>query len=275
MRYYKVCGLTIAADILPGPFSSFEITMNKIHEEIACDMTLLISQQPLSTETAIHKYEKVNYFNIFAMPDGSWIYEYRADSSLLWVDSSYTKMVIDPNDSPARDAISHLVSLAIQCRLVSEGIITIHAACVAKDGKAVAFTAASGTGKSTRANVWKEHLGYSWISGDRPCLDVANGLVYGAPWDGKEQIWTPDSAQICAVCEIVRSKETKREYFTESEAFAILAKQLFVPMWDSTLGATALILLKKLIRTNRVYRLYCDMTPEAAAESELLIFKDI
>ena len=66
----------------------------------------------------------------------------------------------------------------------------LHAAVVMVDGVAYAFSAKSGTGKSTHMRLWRRALGPRVIpiNGDKPILRFQNGTLYayGTPWAGKE-----------------------------------------------------------------------------------------
>lgn len=266
MKFYQIGIVALAAPALPAAFAPFEMEIDR-----EAMMHLTIQETPISIPEGAMKHESVNVFHIYAPPDGNWIYEYIKDSSRLWVDSDYSSMVYSGSAPGNGDAMTDLVRLAVQCRLLKEGTLTLHAACVEKDGKAILFSAASGTGKSTRAIHWVESLGASWISGDRPCIDVSGGMVISGPWDGKEQIFCPKQVPLGYVCEVRRAPFTRVRRLTMKQAYDFLIGQLFVPMWDTELAAQALALLRRLIREKGVYRVFCDQTLQAARETEEIL----
>ena len=69
--------------------------------------------------------------------------------------------------------------------LFHQGIV-IHAAAIECEGKGIVFSAPSGTGKSTQANLWKVHKKAKILNGDRPVIRVPEerSYVYGTPWSG-------------------------------------------------------------------------------------------
>lgn len=263
MKLYQIGSIALAAPVLPAPFAPFAV-----EPDLDATMHLTMNETPISIPEGTLKHENVNMFHVYALPDGNWIYEYKEDGSRLWVDSSYSAMEYSGSALGNGDALTELIRLAVQCRLLKEGTLTLHAACVEQDGKAFIFSAASGTGKSTRAIHWVESLGASWISGDRPCIDVTGGMVISGPWDGKERIFCPKQVPLGYLCEVRRAPFTRVRRLTERQAFDFLIGQLFVPMWDTELAAIAMALLRRLIRKKGVFRLFCDQTLQAAKETE-------
>ena len=69
--------------------------------------------------------------------------------------------------------------------LCCDGIV-IHSSAIELDGNGILFSAPSGTGKSTQANLWREHKGAVVLNGDRPALRTLDGsvYVYGTLWSG-------------------------------------------------------------------------------------------
>lgn len=262
MKLYQIGSVALTAPVLPAPFAPFAVETDQ-----EATMQLSMKEAPISIPNEAVKHENVNMFRVYALPDRNWIYEYKEDGSRLWVDSSYSSMEYSGTAPESGNAMTNLVRLAVQCRLLKEGTLTLHAACVEQDGKAIVLSAASGTGKSTRAIHWVESLGASWISGDRPSLNVARGMVISGPWDGKEQIFSSRQVPLGYLCEVRRAPFTKVRRLTAKQAYDFLITQLFVPMWDTELAFNALTLLRRLIRENGCYRLFCDQTLQAAKET--------
>ena len=262
----RICDLILETDLVPLPYEAFEVS-----EESEPVMKMKASTGPISVENATEVFKNVYHFNIYAFSDGHWVYEFRADGSRMRVETDFSHFEYCLAEQSHPEAFAFLTDLAVQCRLLIEGVITVHAACVAKNHRAVAFSAESGTGKSTRARLWIEHLGYEWVVGDRPCIRISDDKVFGVPWDGKEQIFKPGEMNLAALCEIRRSQDTYGEVLDEGEAFKFLMTQLFIPMWDPSLSAIAMSLLKKYVKTHRVLRLYCDITTDSVLKAEEIL----
>ena len=80
--------------------------------------------------------------------------------------------------------------------MIDFGIILMHGAAVAVDGKAYIFLARSGVGKTTHIQNWMKVIPVTVVvNGDKPLIDAHAKLVYGTPWCGKESYNTNMSAE--------------------------------------------------------------------------------
>lgn len=88
--------------------------------------------------------------------------------------------------------------------LFDEGILVFHGVLVLMDNEGFLFTAPSGTGKSTHADLWLRNFPgqASIINGDKPLLKIKEDGVYayGSPWNGKEDIGINAAAKLKAIC---------------------------------------------------------------------------
>ena len=145
--------------------------------------------------------------------------------------------------------------------------VLFHGSALAADGTAYLFTARSGTGKSTHARLWREALGdrVVMINDDKPLLRIAEtgAAVYGTPWDGKHHLSGNLSAPLKAVCILERSPVNRIARISPREAYAFLLQQCYRPADAGAMGKT-LALLDRLTRVTELFRLGCNMDPEAA-----------
>ena len=151
--------------------------------------------------------------------------------------------------------------------LTAHDVLLLHGSALSMDGQAYIFTAASGTGKSTHARLWRENFKdrVTMINDDKPLLRLQNDkvLVYGTPWDGKHRLSTNTSAPVRALACLVRDKENSVRPLTKAEGFQILLKH---SLWPDRAEdrIKVLALQKKLIEKICFYELRCNMLPEAA-----------
>ena len=142
-----------------------------------------------------------------------------------------------------------------------------HGSAVAVDGAAYLFTARSGTGKSTHTRLWREMLGDRavMVNDDKPLIRLTEdgAVVYGTPWNGKHRLGTNISVPLKAVCILERAKQNTIRAITREEAFPMLIQQSYRPLDPAALAKT-LSLVDRLSRTVSLYRLGCNMDPEAA-----------
>ena len=152
-------------------------------------------------------------------------------------------------------------------KMVEYDVILFHGAAVAVNGKCYLFTAPSGTGKTTHSRLWLERLPQAYIlNGDKPFLKVTeegNVLVCGVPWRGKEGMGRNEILPLEAICVLERSPENWIEPAEPQDVISKLIRQIHVPD-GLTASVKVMQLLDRICRKVRLYRLGCNMEPEAA-----------
>ncbi|MDD6619784.1 MAG: hypothetical protein PUE75_01655 [Eubacteriales bacterium] len=95
--------------------------------------------------------------------------------------------------------------------LIKYNGILLHSSCVVVDDKAYAFSADSGTGKSTHTELWLKHFGDRAyiLNDDKPAIRLIDGRVYacGTPWSGKYDYSVPKNVELAGICFLERSEE--------------------------------------------------------------------
>lgn len=207
---------------------------------------------------------------VYRDAQGDWQYRLRQSDApaALKVSPDYRHMEKQLDGVREEDVENYrfLLRTAFECRFCHDGIVSLHAACVEKDGFAVAFTGRSGMGKSTRARAWVNGLGARWISGDRPAVRIEKqgATACGVPWDGKEQIFRNAEVSLKCILDVRRSPVNYIRKLSTAQARQLLVQQTFIPMWDTDTAALALANVRRLIRQVPVYRVFCGMTEEDA-----------
>ncbi len=168
----------------------------------------------------------------------------------------------------------YLESLAIYRKiaenLASEDCMLIHAAVLEYDGRAYAFAAKSGTGKTTHISLWEKAFGdkVRIINGDKPLIrrimrgDKAEFIVYGTPWCGKERKNINMSAPLAGFCLLERSENNFIKPAGEA-AVPFLMGQMFFKKDIEYLGAL-MSFVDSLVTNIPIYRLGVNMDIEAA-----------
>lgn len=146
----------------------------------------------------------------------------------------------------------------------------LHASAVVVDGKAYLFSAHSGTGKSTHTKLWLQEFGDRAyiLNDDKPALRLHDGVwyAYGTPWSGKHDISVNIGVPVAGIAMLERSEGNAIEPFYGTEAILSILAQVNRPK-DSAFRAHLLELLDKLIGGVPVWRLQCNMEPEAVKVS--------
>ena len=166
---------------------------------------------------------------------------------------------------------AYLETLALYRKIAEKmadfGTILFHGSTIMLDGEAYIFTAKSGTGKSTHTRLWREVFGDRavMINDDKPLISFKDGkpVVYGTPWCGKHGLGKNISAPVKAICLLTRGESN-----TIAKISAPLAMpELFMQTYrfsDSEGMKRVLATLDSLINSVGIYRLACNMNPEAA-----------
>ena len=151
--------------------------------------------------------------------------------------------------------------------IAKRGAMLFHAAVIEMDGRGYAFTAPSGTGKSTHISLWRRAFGerVHIINGDKPILREKNGVftAYGTPWCGKEGWGRNASAPLLGVCFLHRDTENNIRRLSAEEAVGRVFSQLLRPATSEGVAET-LRLVDLLIRGVPIYDLGCTVSEEAA-----------
>ncbi len=152
-------------------------------------------------------------------------------------------------------------------QLPSKDALLLHAAVIGDGAQAYAFTAPSGTGKSTHIRCWREAFGEPIyvINGDKPILRLKDGVwwAYGTPWCGKEGWQTNTGRPLTALCFLSRGETDRIQRMSPLEAVPALMHQVLLPA-DSSMARTTMKLLDHLVTNVPLYHLECTPTTAAA-----------
>lgn len=173
--------------------------------------------------------------------------------------------------SPRPVSNGYLETLAVYRKIAEQmpayDTVLFHGSCIAVDGVAYLFAAPSGTGKSTHARLWRALLGdrARMVNDDKPLLQLgADGVtVFGTPWNGKHRLGENISAPLKAICLLERSPQNRIRSATRAEVLPLLLQQTYRPVDPEALSRT-LFLVDELSRRVKLFRLGCNMDPEAA-----------
>jgi hypothetical protein len=152
-------------------------------------------------------------------------------------------------------------------RIPPMGGMLLHAAVISDGAHGYAFTANSGTGKTTHVLRWMEAFGdeIQVINGDKPIIRLRDGVwyAYGTPWCGKEG-WNVNAAvPLTAICFLRRGETNTARPYSASAAVTEIMPQLLFPNDPVALTAT-LDLLDKLLTDVPLFELHCTISEDAA-----------
>ncbi len=144
----------------------------------------------------------------------------------------------------------------------------MHAASISVDGRAYAFSASSGTGKSTHMNLWKQKFEdkYQVVNGDRTIFrrdGEGRLLACGSPWCGKE-LWESNvMVPLQGFCFMERGSVNKARKLDPGEAYYKLMNGTLIP-GDPERLVKLMEMMSWVSRNVPVIVAEVNMDPEAA-----------
>ena len=168
----------------------------------------------------------------------------------------------------ASNVVWELASLlrSLQTGLLPRDRLVLHASCVVWGGKAYAFLAPSGVGKTTHARLWEQRLPDTAriLNGDRLLVHVtADGArAYGNPWRGKEGFGYVGDAPLGGLFFLTRADRSSCEPLSAIEALPYLLRATSFPP-DAASRLCVLSLLERLTATTPLFRLYATPSVDA------------
>ena len=151
-----------------------------------------------------------------------------------------------------------------------------HAATVAYKGQAFAFSAPSGTGKSTHVALWRQCFDEAYVlNGDKPIFRFLDGKLYafGTPWCGKERMACNEGMPLVALAFLERSATNEIAPLSDDGAVRRLYHQVLMPGEDAQ-NLRFLDLLDAMLQTVPTYLLKCNMHPDAARVARDGMYKE-
>lgn len=166
--------------------------------------------------------------------------------------------------------------LALERRLAEQPCLILHCAYTEYQGKAMLFSAPSGTGKTTQAGLWEQYRGSRTVNGDKALLE----------YDGKA--WTANGWPVCGTSEVCENKKlpigcivmlsqaklNQAWRLRLAEAFTSLYGQITMNRWDRAGLVKNLDLLERLVGKVPIYHLACDISEDAVKTLEQELMRD-
>lgn len=155
--------------------------------------------------------------------------------------------------------------------------VVTHASLIRHKGIGYAFTAKSGTGKSTQTANWLRMIpDCDLMNDDNPVIRIIDGkaVIYGSPWSGKTPCYRRVSAPLGAMMKVVRATENRVERIDPFTAFTKLLPSCFAMKWDKGIYPRICDIVTAIVSCVPVYILYCTASPESAVVCKNAIAAD-
>ena len=164
---------------------------------------------------------------------------------------------------------SVLAALEPEHLAVTKGGFLLHGSCICHRGKAIVFTAPSGTGKSTQAELWRIHRGATVINGDRIMLRSGEKgwEAVGIPFCGSSGIRENRILPLAAVVVLGQAPVTTVAPLSGIRAFRSIWEGCTLQTWNRRDVDRCIQYVEALIGSIPIFHLAC--TPDLSAVEAL------
>lgn len=158
-----------------------------------------------------------------------------------------------------------LNALLVEHLAVEAGSVLLHCAYIDAGGQGILFTAPSGTGKSTQAELWRKFRDAEIINGDRAAIRFYEGeaLAMGIPFCGSSTYCENRTLPLRAIVYLGQAPETTIRSVKGFAAFRRIWEGCSVNSWDRNNVEKATEILMNILDRVPVFLLNC--TPDESA----------
>ena len=290
--YFNIAEHTIRIDFLPSAnaegqqvqrndmrllpsFVSFA-TNPCAEAELFFHLTVDDALRPVSKEhrERIRKFDTGNGETVVDLiDDGGYQYIIKdikgAECALLLSNKDFTecRCALNGNYNMRSFGLNNALMLIFAFAGSRQDTLLIHASLVRQNGYGYAFTAKSGTGKSTHVSLWLRHIpGCDLMNDDNPIVRIIDGqpYIYGGPWSGKTPCYRNVKARLGAITRIDRAPANSVDRLAPIDAFASLLPSCSSMKWDEDIFRRICNTVTKMVETTPIYTLHCLPNKEAA-----------
>lgn len=274
INQYNIAGIGIELKI---PFECREeekFAFFKSNGKVDISIEFEICKLPLENKgvlvysSDIHVFRKkytvcIEHFVSFAIKPYAW---------LVWDERTPEKMrcfILEENVDQCRN-MGHLFQLIrLEQIFMYKGGLILHSAFIEWQKKGILFTAPSGTGKSTQAELWRKYQDAEIINGDRAVLRRLENSwqASGLPYAGSSKIFRNESWDIGAIVVLRQGTVNEIQRLRPVEAFKWIYSELIIRHWDETYQHNLMELLSDLAVNVPVYLMKC--LPDESAVNKL------
>lgn len=273
-KYYFLCKkrICIDAEYFPGDnplWSQFEAESGEADINVTCKISepfpeMLGESKGKSGEFLVSALGDTVYR---ALPMGT---VHGALTRYTPADTSFSETFFTAESFPVMmDSRYMWSSVSLAQLLLAKKAFFVHSSYIDIGGKAILFSAASGVGKSTQADLWQKHRGAGIINGDKAGILVDGGVyACGVPFCGTSGICKNKTLPLGAIVLLSQSKQNSARRITGLEALQGVLQNVYLDLLAPDEQKTIVDLLIELLKTVPVYALSCTADENAVIELE-------
>lgn len=272
MEHYKVlnCNIKIiCTEEMPCIFGMKDF---KVESEIN-ESDMLISIQKNNRIGVFYGVQVVNNQEFDAIHQ-MFLSERDKNCVLYSKDKQYTDLVVKGTGDLSSLSFLEILVAGFYSHVSLNQTLLMHASAIEYKGQSVVFTAASGTGKTTQAELWQKHRNALILNGDKVFLkQEEDGIhAWGSPWSGSSPYAENKSAPLRAIVVLEQAPENSIRKLTGLEVMEKLFPHVFFPKWDERCENAVMDFLDQVLRSTEVYLLSCRPDEEAVTLVEQTLF---
>ncbi|MBR2183920.1 MAG: hypothetical protein IJ897_00635 [Prevotella sp.] len=188
--------------------------------------------------------------------------------ALLQTSSQFSncKVAIRGSLPTMRFALNNALMLSYAFSSAYYDTLLIHASVVRHNGLSYAFTAKSGTGKSTQVANWLQNIhNCDLVNDDNPIIRIEcasdhkekHAILYGSPWSGKTPCYRNVKAPLAALVMIKRDDHNEMLPQSPLEAFVTVLSACSAMKWDTELYSRVCKTSSLFVENIQVTELHC------------------
>ena len=272
----KIADLIIKIDSFYDAYFMCKVREYMVESEI-CDVNIKIDlEKEKISECAGKKLTERSFANWYSSDE--FLYEccfYDSEFEVYTAKIQYNSQINDISitlldmanlyNIDTKCFLSNVMQQTFSFMIIFHDGFAVHASSIVYNNTGLAFSAVSGTGKSTHTGLWlKNYPGTAILNDDNPVMRFVDGKwnIYGTPWAGTTGINKNLSVPLKALVFLERSENNTIRDCVGAEAIKRFFEAVIHPFSDET---TDLLLnsLTLLIKHSRICVLGCNVTDGA------------
>lgn len=164
--------------------------------------------------------------------------------------------------------------MALEQRMLEQQGVILHCSFVEYKGYGILFSAPSGTGKSTQADLWEKYRECRVINGDRALIQKQGDefYAYGWPVCGSSQISRNTCVPIRGIIQIAQGKENCVKVEEKKIRLNQLLPEVTVNRWNAETYLKALDYIEEMLEKIPIIHYSCDISEQAVETLEDYLF---
>ena len=178
----------------------------------------------------------------------------------------HTVVYVRKDYVPLFDADTIFVSiLSLEKRMYFRNQFILHSAYMLHHGRAILFSAPSGTGKSTQADLWTKYRGTRTINGDRTLLSKRGNDYWANGWPicGSSKICHNEAYPLKCIVFLSQAKDNTIEELDYKTAVKKLISETTINFHYSPFVNKVLDFIDDLVKNVKIYHFACNISEDA------------